>query len=605
MNYRVSDYIVDFLVANGIKDVFLLPGGGCMHLIDSFSLNKKINIISCNHEQAASIAAESYGRTSDAPFGVCCVTSGPGSTNTITGVAGSWIESLPMLIISGQVKRKDMIGKRRIRQGGVQEVEILPVVKNLTKYAETITSLQNLDRTLIKAFSNLTCGRKGPVWLDVPLDIQAAPYLKKRHTRIRTKEHSKANISFSQIEKEFNKSERPLILAGHGVRIDGCHNELCSFVEKNNIPLLLTWNAMDILPYKNELYAGRPGVVAKRFGNLAVQNCDMLVSIGSRLDNVITAYDPNNFAPLAKKFIIDIDKDELKNCKVKGKKYCCRASIFLSSAMKFKINKTNRRPWIDQINRWKQKYQDEFLGEKTIRSKFSHYQAVESLSEHIPENSLICTGSSGLAIESFYVSFKNKKNQRIFLTSGLGSMGYGLPSAIGACVGNNYKRTFLIESDGSLMLNIQELATVQSYKLPLTIIMMNNSGYASIRNTQRNYFKKRFVGTGKESGNFYPCFKTICKAFNFEYYCVKNSNELKKAIHQDIKNRKQVLIDVMIKNNEQLAPKVSALPQSDGSMISMPLEDMSPLLPLSVLQNEMIREVRDISYNARKKISKR
>lgn len=601
-NFRVSDYIVECLVNNGVKDVFLLPGGGCMHIVDSFALNNKINIISCNHEQAASIAAESYGRVSKkASFGVCCVTSGPGATNALTGVAGAWIESLPLLVISGQVKRKDMIGKRKIRQGGVQEVDITSMIKPISKFSRTIMNIEDVKDTMAMVFQHLSEGRKGPVWLDIPLDIQAAPYIKKHIPKPIFKiKKSLRTIDLSKFKKSLEQSKRPLTIAGHGVRIDDSQQLLCDFIKKNNIPLLVTWNAMDMLPFEHKLYAGRPGVVAKRFANFSVQNCDLLISIGSRLDNVITAYNPKNFAPLAKKFIIDIDKNELANCQVNGEKYNIDAHSFLCEANKLVTNKPKRNAWIKQIADWKKKYQNEFLSQKTTNGRFTHFQAVEALSNSLPEKALICTGSSGLAIESFYVGFKNKKHQRIFLTSGLGAMGYGLPSAIGACVANQRKRTYLVESDGSMLLNLQELATVRSYSLPLTIILMNNSGYASIRNTQRNYFQSRFVGTGKETGNFYPSFKSISKVFGLKYFLVKNEDDLLKAINNSKKYRHACIIDIMIKKDEQLAPKVSAMPQKDGSMISMPLEDMNPLLPIKVLENEMQKQINDLSYEIRK-----
>jgi acetolactate synthase I/II/III large subunit len=356
---------------------------------------------------------------------------------------------------------------------------------------------------------------------------------------------------------------------------------------------------MDLLPYDHSLNMGRPGVVASRASNFTIQNCDLLISVGSSLDNIITAFNPLDFAREAKKIIVDIDENEIKNNPMEiNTSVISDAKKFFEELNSLGNSKEKYIAWLRICRDWKLRYGINQNRVENNSLNINHYELINTLSEIIPKNSLIATGSSGLAIEIFYTSFMNKVNQRIFLTSGIGAMGYGISSAIGACIGIGKKRTICIESDGSIMLNIQELATLKSYNLPIIIIILNNKGYASIRNTQQNYFNGRFIGTAEDSGLKIPEFTKIAKSYNINSRKITSIKSLKSIFSKIKKINEPLILDVILDKNEILAPKVSAITKPDGSIVSMPLEDMSPLLPLKVLQEEMLIPLLESSLNA-------
>ena len=585
---RVADYLIQRLADEGVQDIFLLPGGGAMHLNDAIACEKRITPIPCHHEQACGIAAEAYGRTHPVGFGVAVVTTGPGATNIVTPLAGAWIESLPLMVISGQVKRSDALNGRPIRQGGVQEVDIISIVKPITKYAVSITNATDARKCLEEALWLMKSGRPGPVWIDVPLDIQASPIDPDAMAGFnppvgRILKDLTAEIA--QLNTILSKSERPIFIIGHGVRISVATEKFKLLADKLGIPCVFTWNAADTFEWDHPLYIGRPGVVAARAPNFAIQNSDCLISIGCRLDNVITAYNPEGFAREAKKIVVDVDQNEIDRHLMKIEVSICSDGLnFIEQwVLNLPVIK-NIEAWHKKCLDWKKRYTP--LDGKTFTTSkpISHFQFADKLSEAIDEDRLVVTGSSGLAVEVFYTAFRNKKGQRMFLTSGLGSMGYGLPAAIGACVGSGKRPTVCVESDGSLMLNLQELATLKQLNLPITLVIMNNNGYASIRNTQKNYFNERYIGSNKESGLFIPDFIALAKALDIDCIRVTNAEDIERNLFSD----KLKIVEVILEEDVVLSPKVAAMPKADGSIISMPLEDMSPLLPREVLRKEMI-----------------
>lgn len=589
---RVADYILSRIADKKIKEVFYLPGGGAMYLNDALFCEKRITPVICHHEQACGIAAEANGRTNKAGFGVVIVTTGPGATNVLTPVAGAWIESLPMLIISGQVKRSDALEGRLLRQGGVQEVDIVSIVKPITKYAVTIKNPKDVRYCLEKAFWHMTEGRAGPVWLDVPLDVQAAPIDKNQLKSFNPplkKLQKNLNVKFDLLANLLKKAERPLLLIGHGVRIAGAKEPFKNLIKKFNIPAVFTWNASDLIHWDHPLYIGRPGVVAARAPNLAIQNSDLLITIGCRLDNVLTAYNPKGFARHAKKIVVDIDSNEISKHEMPIElSFCMDAKLFIRECLVRVKYKNKNQSWINKCLHWKIKFPP-LDGRVFDKNKaLSHYQFIDSLSDVIPPNKLIVTGSSGLAMEVFYTVFRNKFNQRVFLTSGLGSMGYGVPAAIGACYGAGKVSTICIESDGSLMLNLQELITLKSQNLPIILIVMNNGGYASIRNTQKNYFNGRYLGTGISSGLLIPNLLELSSAIDLPFKRIVNGDNVIEELRDVISQPGPFICEVILENEEILSPKVAAIPQPDGSIISMPLEDMSPLLPREELKKQML-----------------
>ena len=596
---KVSDFLISELANIGVKEIFFLPGGGSMHLNDSLFNEKRIKPILCQHEQACGISAEANGRTNSVGFGVALVTSGPGATNILTPAVGAWVESIPMLIISGQVKTNHLIKNRKIRQGGVQEVDIISMVKSKANFAKTLIDLNTIRSDFEEAIYLMRNGRPGPVWLDIPLDIQGSFIKINSQKKLFFRKKNKYKIPVKKIISSISLSKRPVLLIGHGVRISGAKNEFLEFIKKYKIPCLFTWNAMDLLPYDHSLNMGRPGVVASRASNFTIQNCDLLISVGSSLDNIITAFNPLDFAREAKKIIVDIDENEIKNNPMEiNTSVISDAKKFFEELNSLGNSKEKYIAWLRICRDWKLRYGINQNRVENNSLNINHYELINTLSEIIPKNSLIATGSSGLAIEVFYTSFMNKVNQRIFLTSGIGAMGYGISSAIGACIGKGKKRTICIESDGSIMLNIQELATLKSYNLPIIIIILNNKGYASIRNTQQNYFNGRFIGTSEDSGLKIPEFTKIAKSYNINSRKITSIKSLKSIFSKIKKINEPLILDVILDKNEILAPKVSAITKPDGSIVSMPLEDMSPLLPLKVLQEEMLIPLLESSLNA-------
>ncbi len=591
--YRVADYLISRLADLGLRDVFFLPGGGAMYLDDALACEKRLNAVACHHEQACGIAAEANGRTNAAGFGVALVTTGPGATNVLTPVAGAWIESLPLLVISGQVKRPDALRGRPLRQSGVQEVDIVSMVKPVTKYAVTISSPEEARRCFEEAIWHMRNGRAGPVWIDVPLDVQAAPIDPLKLVGFEPPAVASQKKDFleaiAQLQSILSNAKRPLLIAGHGVRISGAAEHFRELADKVGIPCVFTWNATDLLPEQHPLYVGRPGVVAARAPNFAVQNCDCLISIGCRLDNIITAFNPKGFARAAQKVVIDVDENELARHEMKvDLPIHADAQDFLAAWLRAAPTAGDWQDWRERCIDWKVRYPA--LDGRVFSSDgpISHFQFVDVLSDVIPENRLVITGSSGLAVEVVYTAFRNKPGQRMFLTSGLGSMGYGLPAAIGACIGADREPTICIESDGSLMLNLQELAVLKAQDLPIVLVIMNNNGYASIRNTQKNYFSGRYLGTGPSSGLHIPDFVAMAEAIGIKASRINKASDLADGLARAIAMKGPYIVEVCLQNDEVLSPKCAAIPQPDGSMLSMPLEDMSPLLPLEQLRAEML-----------------
>lgn len=589
---RVADYLMSRLADLGIDHVFVLPGGGAMHLNDGLACEPRITAVPCHHEQACGIAAEAWGRVAG-KFGVAMVTTGPGATNVITPVAGAWIESIPMLVISGQVKRADLLLDRPLRQGGVQEVDIVPIVRSITKYAVTVQDPATIRYHLERALHQMQDGRAGPVWLDIPLDVQAAQIVPAALAGYSPEAKILPDLD-GHIQRTLEliaAAERPLILAGHGVRLAGAAKRFLALAENLNIPVATTWNALDLIPWAHPLCIGRPGVVALRAANFAVQNCDLLISIGSRLDNIITAYNPRGFARAARKIVVDVDPEEITKLDMDiDLRLPVDAGVFIDAlAAKAKsLPATDRTAWHQRCGDWKRRYA---VGEgQAFRTDgaISHYHFVSALSDAAPADTLVSTGSSGLGVEAFYTVFRNKPGQRVFLTSGLGAMGYGLPAAIGACLAGGRRPMIAVESDGSLELNLQELATLKGQKLPICLMIMNNGGYCSIRNTQRNYFNERYLGIDPASGLWLPDLERIAEVYDLPFLKIEDAKDIDAALNQALALPRPCLIEVRLINDETLAPKSAAVPQPDGSMISMPLEDMSPLLPLRQLEEEML-----------------
>lgn len=592
---RVSDYIVDFIAKQGVKHIFLVPGGGAMHLNDALAQSTEVQFVPNHHEQASVIAAEAYSRV-NGHLGAAMLTTGPGGTNGITPVVGAWIESVPLMIISGQVKRADLIGDSGVRQKGPQEVDIVSIVKPVTKYAVTVMDAGKIRYHMEKALFLATTARRGPVWVDVPLDIQGSmidPDSLEGFIPDAPVHDDQLDKKIGELLQRISQSKRPLILAGHGIRLSGAAEKFAALVEKLQVPCVTTWNSMDLLPYENPLNVGRPGVVAQRPPNFAVQNCDLLIALGARMDNVVTAFNPTKFGRDAFKVMVDIDINEInKFQKPVDLPIVCDAKVFVEKMLDAAAHgpsHTDRSEWLERCVTWKEKYPPGDGRPVPESGPIGHYDLMGVLSDEIAPDTLIVTGSSGLAVELFYIAFKNKPGQRIFLTSGLGSMGYGVPAALGASLSKGIDVPIVgIESDGSLQMNLQELMTIKSFNIPVRLFILNNEGYASIRTTQRNYFNSRFIGTGPEAKLMLPDIVKIAEAMGIPALRIDDASELREKVRYTLAHPGPIICDVSLISTEILLPKVTAVPQEDGSMISLPLEDMAPLLSRDELRANML-----------------
>ena len=608
MTQRLADWLMSRLADEGIGHVFVLPGGGAMHLNDALACEPRLRAVACQHEQAAGIAAEAYGRTGrpGAPaFGVAMVTTGPGATNAITPVTGAWIDSVPMLVISGQAKRADRLRGRPLRQTGVQEVDIVPLVRPVTKFAAVVEEPARIRALLEEALHHMRSGRPGPVWLDIPLDVQAAPVDPTALIpwQAPVADVASAPVVLASVARQVREARRPLLLAGHGVRLSGASAALQALAHEAGLPCVFTWNAMDLLPHEDALNIGRPGVVATRAANFAVQNCDLLICVGARLDPVVTAYNRAEFARHAKKIVVDIDAHELndKADLPDATTLNLDAGVFLEG-LRAELTANlplDVAPWRDRCLRWKTDHPLHDPASFAASGPITHAHFVEALSAAAPAQTVIATGSSGLAVEFLYAGFRNKPGQRLFLTSGLGAMGYGLPSAIGACLGHGSAPMVAVESDGSLQLNVQELATLATLALPICLFIMNNGGYASIRNTQRNYFQGRYLGSGPDSGLHLPDLGALARTYGLNCVTIDNCQDLAAALRRALELPRPCLVDVRLVPDETLQPKCAAIPLPGGGMVSMPLEDMSPLLSLEAMRAEMLVPLSPRSLQAR------
>mgnify|MGYP003806432975 CR=1 FL=1 len=591
---KLSDYVFQFVSRQDVKCVFMLPGGGCMHLVDSLG-KSGLEYICCLHEQSAAIAADAYSQYTG-NFGVALVTTGPGGTNAITGVVGSWIDSVPVLILSGQVKRSDMIGKSGVRQMGVQEVDIVSMVKPVTKYAVTVLEPTEIGYHLAKAVHIARTGRPGPVWVDIPLDVQGAT-IEERNLR----EFEVGGFPDGQDEKLdslveasirlLNDAERPVILAGNGIRLAKAIPDFLNLVEFLRVPVLTTWKAIDFLPEEHEFFAGRPGSVGQRGANFALQNSDLFVSIGARLDLAQVGFNYSRFAPGAKKIVVDIDPAELAKLKMNIDVLVCGdAGIFLKELAKQKdrITSRDRSKWLERCREWKRKYPVVLPEYYKQENYVNTYVFVDILSELMAESDILIPGSSGSCSEITMQSFKVKKGQRIFNNPGLGAMGFGLPASIGACLASGRKRTINIIGDGGLQHNIQELETVVRLRLPIKIFVLNNNGYASIRNTQRTYFRGHLVGCDPSSGLTLPDTCKIASAYGIKNTRILNHKNIKKKIKEVLEIEGPVICELMINPDLQTAPRIVSEVEQDGSIASKPLEDMWPFLDREELKRNLL-----------------
>lgn len=593
---KVTDYITRLLKENGVEQVFMVTGGGAMHLNDSFG---KGLAYTCNHnEQACAIAAEGYARTSG-KLPVINVTTGPGGLNTLTGVMGQWTDSVPALYISGQVKQETTIHScpevTGLRQLGDQEVDIISIVKPITKYAYSIQNPEEVRHVIEQAIFEATSGRPGPVWVDVPMNIQAAminPELIPGFETSRIEEMDNSAI-FQEIAVKFLNAKRPVIIAGHGIRISGEVEEFRNFVKKLNIPIVTTFNGIDIIEEDHPNYIGRFGTLGTRAGNFAVQNADVLLTIGTRNNIRQVSYNWEYFAREAYKIIVDIDPSELKKPTVKPDlPVCMDAGYFIQNLSKHYTNTTTQHiDWLKWCKGLKNTYQT-VLAEYKNSVQVHPYYFFKVFGEVLPKDALIVTGD-GTACVAAFQAMPIQSNQRIFWNSGCAAMGYDLPAAIGASVAYNHKRQIIcMAGDGSLQMNIQELQTVIHHQMPIIIFYLNNEGYVSIKQTQDGFFNGNRVGSDPNSGISFPDIHKIGLAYGFKTCTIDSHQGLADQIKDVLQKKGPVICEVKLIPDYKFSPKIATKQLVDGRLVSAPLEDLAPFLPREEFRNNLfVKEV--------------
>ena len=582
---KVSDYIIQRLEKE-VKHIFTIPGGGCIHLVDSLG-KSNIEVVANLHEQGSGICAEAYSQyTSN--LGVALVTTGPGGTNAITPITSAWLDSLPLLVLAGQVQKKDMVSHRSIRQLGFQEVNLVRMTQEITKYSVSIMNADDVPYHLEKALHLTKTGRHGPVVLEIPLDIQSS-YIDD-NARTFSPPVFSSSYNVDGIIHAINNAERPIILAGNGVRLSGALDEFLQLIDKTKIPVLLTWKALDFLPENHELFVGRPGGVASRGANFNQQNSDLIICLGARLDHGQIAYQSKFFAHNAKKIIVDVDVNEIHKLGIDIEyKVDLDCKIFLSELLS-KINEIDldTSKWLAHCKKTYQKYPiclPEYYKQKDF---VNNYVFIEELSKHLPENSLIVPGSSGACSEVTMQAIKIKPGTRIFNSEGLGSMGFGIPAAIGACLAADKQETICIDGDGGFVMNMQELELVNRYKLPIKFFVLNNDGYGSIKTTQTNHFGGRLVASDPSSGLTLPDISKIADAFDIPHVKIFDNDMLCHLMKKILNTEGPLMIEVMIDPNHRTAPKASVYKTKDGLFATRPMEDLAPFLSKEEFESEML-----------------
>ena len=590
---KLSDYVIQFIADCGIRHVFLVPGGGAMHLNESLARCGDVEFVCNLHEQASAIAAEAYSKATN-HLGCCVVTAGPGGTNAITGLAGAWLDSTPCVFISGQVKRADSMfapdgTPSGVRQVGVQEIDIVSIVRSLTKYAVKIDDPHSIRYHLEKALYLAQSGRPGPVWIDIPLDVQAAPIdvtqLAPFDTSAAAAENRVAERDLPSLVREtisaLNASERPLVLVGNGARLSRAERELGDVLNLLDVPVETTWLAIDMVAEDDPLFVGRPGSVAPRGANFAVQNCDFLLSIGARLDRVVTGFAPENFARHAYKVMVDIDRAELDKMGTSVHlPICADAGDFMRELLRQAggVREVERSAWKERCLDWKLRYPVVQPEHRDPRGLVSVYNFSDVLSEELSEGAYIVSGSSGSAIELFLLAYHVKPGQRIFHTTALGAMGFGIAASIGVCLAGDRKPTVCVDGDGGFQFNIQELETVARLQLPIKFFVFNNDGYASIRASQTNFFGSPLIGCDARSGQSLPDLRKVAAAYGIGTDAILDQSDLREEIRRVLARPGPVVCDVRVIPDEVRAPRLSSEQLPDGSFVSKPLEDLWPFL---------------------------
>ena len=592
---KVSDYIIQILEEHGVKDVFLLSGGGMMHLLDSVFKSDKINKVCNLHEQASAICADAYAQATG-NLAVCMVTSGPGATNAITGAVNSWIDSEPVLVISGQAKTTDLVGDRGVRQTGSQEVNISKMMACATKYIVTIKDKNAVRYHMEKAIYLATHGRRGTTWVDVPLDIQGAQIEPEEQVAFNPEEEGLAegfqisDQDVTEILQMMKIAKRPLILIGKGVQADHMSEAIRNICYRLQVPAIATWRAKMVFADDDDMYFGHPGSPGPRYSNWILQTCDFLLIIGTRLNTGVTAFNEQHFGFNAKKVIVDIDKKEIDKLNIPfEKEIVCDAKTFIRHLENCSQGYTafDTASWLEYCRKAKAAYPVYKEKQAKEQKQTNMYLFGHELSKRTKETDVIVEASSGRSCGIIGMSYERKKGQIEIGAMGLGSMGFALPASIGACIACNKRRTITLEGDGSLQHNLQELALIRGYDLPIKLFVLNNNGYASIAVMQDNNFQGRYAGCGVTSGVFCCNIRKLANLYDLKYAAIHDDSEIEGVLDQVLADDEPVLCEVYADYTFDEIPKAVTRINSDGSLTSSALEDMFPFLPAEETANWM------------------
>lgn len=602
MKQRLADYVADFLVNKGVTDVFSVVGGGAMHLNDALGHNENLKVTYNHHEQACAIAAEAYARLEN-KIAAVCVTTGPGGTNALTGVVGGWLDSIPMFIVSGQV-RYDTTARYALRFTGTplramgdQEYDIVKSVEPMTKFAYMVEDPKTIRWALEKAWHLATTGRPGPVWVDIPVNYQGC-FIETEELEGYDPAEDDALLPppmeeavIQTVLEKIRKAKRPVFHAGYGIRLSGGYEAFRRVADKLNIPVVTYWNAIDLIEDDHPLYTGRAGNMGDRPGNWAIQNADLILAVGTRISIRQVGYNWKTWARAAEVIMVDIDKAELKKPTLHVEMpVWADAKDFLTkldAAAEDKVHEGGL--WLETCQRWKIEYPAVLPRQwEENGSTANVYAFIRYMSSRLPEGSLTAV-SNGACCVAGHQAYVIKKGTRFANNSATASMGYGLPAAIGTCIGGGRKDTICLEGDGSIMMNLQELQTILTNKLPIKIFLINNNGYHSIRITQTNLFSHHCkVGIGEESGDLsFPVYEKLAKAFGYPYYSAHSNQEMKSVVAEVLAQEGPVFCEIFTDTKQVWEPKSSTKRLPDGTLVSPPLEDLAPFLPREELEKQM------------------
>lgn len=598
MRIKVSDYIAEFLVQHNINTIFTVVGGGAMHMNDSFGHKDGITCIYNHHEQASAMAAEAYARIHGSMAAVC-VTSGPGAINALNGVAGAYQDSISMMVFSGQSKSTLLVKTSglKLRTLGPQEFDIVSALENFTKYAETIFDAKKIRYYLEKAYFLAISGRPGPTWLDIPLDIQGS-FVETDELEgydpsediVDTDSEELIESDIAEVISHLKKAKRPVIYAGNGIRIAGAADDFLALVHKLRVPVVTCWDSIDLIADDDDCYCGRGGTMGNRAGNFAVQNSDFLLCIGTRLNIYQAGYNVKTWARAAFVAAVDIDREEMKKNTVHIElPICCDAKIFIEKLAAASKSEEigDHEDWIRICNNWKKKYPVVSQVQYDEKDETNVYAFIDSLSRRLPDNAVTVVANGSASVvgsQTYYI----RQGQRFVMNCGISSMGYDLPAAVGACVANDRKAVICIAGDGSIMMNLQELQTIITNRLPVKIFVINNNGYHQIRQTQHNVFKEHdLVGVGPESHDLsFPDFEKLSEAFGYHYYAIHNNSEFA-TIDKALTDERPVFVEVYCSITQNFEPKSATKKLPDGTLVSPPLEDLVPFLSREELAENM------------------